>query len=136
MAWDPLFQRWCQFRYVPPKNMGKKLPNEVWARPVASKLSERRPLTLHGKWAKTVLFRIFANYSNAKFSGDIRGCHTQLFKNSLCGGLSIIILILFKTQILPGSWGNVEFLEKNKSLMIVLRGRNVCVCVKRTKMWQ
>ena len=88
----------------------------------------------HGKWAKTVLFRIFANYSNAKFSGDIRGCHTQLFKNSLCGGLSIIILILFKTQILPGSWGNVEFLEQDKSLMIVLRGRNVCVCVKRTKM--
>merc|ERR1712001_747724 len=28
-----------------PKNMGKKLPNELWARPVASKLSERRPLT-------------------------------------------------------------------------------------------
>ena len=25
--------------------MGKKLPNELWARPVASKLSERRPLT-------------------------------------------------------------------------------------------
>ena len=64
------------FDMFPKKNMGKKLPNEVWARPVASKLSERRPLTLHGKWAKTVLFRIFANYSNAKFSGDIRGCHT------------------------------------------------------------
>ena len=28
-----------------PKSMGKKLPNELWARPVASKLSERRPLT-------------------------------------------------------------------------------------------
>ena len=27
--------------------MGKKLPNELWARPVASKLSERRPLTLY-----------------------------------------------------------------------------------------
>ena len=25
--------------------MGKKLPNELWARPVASKLSVRRPLT-------------------------------------------------------------------------------------------
>ena len=55
-----------------PKSMGKKLQNELWARSVASKLSERRPLTFfspsgHGKWAKTLFFfRILSNYSNAK----------------------------------------------------------------------
>ena len=52
------------------KSMGKNLQNELWARPVASKLSEWRPPTLflgadteNGK--KTGSFRILANYSYA-----------------------------------------------------------------------
>ena len=46
------------------ENMGKNLQNELWVRPVPSKLSERRPLTFfspsrHGKWAK----RCFSHFS-------------------------------------------------------------------------
>ena len=32
-------------KIAPPKSMGKRLQNELWARPVASKLSERWPLS-------------------------------------------------------------------------------------------
>ena len=51
--------------------MGKNLQNELWARPVASKLSECRPPYIisrsgQGNWVKTLFFRISANYSNAK----------------------------------------------------------------------
>ena len=54
------------------KSMGKNLQNELWARPVPSKLSERRPPTLFlgadtENGEKRVLFRISANYSNANF---------------------------------------------------------------------
>ena len=52
-----------------PKNMGKKLQNELWARMVISKLSERWPPSLflgadkeHGQKRG-----ISANYSNANF---------------------------------------------------------------------
>ena len=51
--------------------MGKRLQNELWARPVASKLSEQRPLTFFHRRdtenGQNVVFRILANYSNANF---------------------------------------------------------------------
>ena len=41
-----------------PKSMGKKLQNELWARPVASKLSERRPLTFfHRRDTEKCIFK-------------------------------------------------------------------------------
>ena len=62
--------------------MGKKLPNELWARPVASKLSERRPLTFfqrrdteNGK--KRYFFAFLQITPMQKFSGGIRGCHMK-----------------------------------------------------------
>ena len=60
----PTILKVMQFSICSPKNMGKKLQNELWARPVPSKLSERRPLTFfspsrHGKWAK----RCFSHFS-------------------------------------------------------------------------
>ena len=55
-----------------PKSLGKNLQNELWARPVASKLSERRPPPLFleadkENWQKRFFFRISDNYSNAIF---------------------------------------------------------------------
>ena len=51
--------------------MGKNLLNELWARPVPLKLSERRPPLLFlgadtENGEKTGSFRISANYSDAK----------------------------------------------------------------------
>merc|ERR1712053_64859 len=65
-----------------PKSMGKKLPNELWARPVASKLFERRPLTFFHrrdtengqKWYFSAFLQITPMQ---KFSGGIPGCQMK-----------------------------------------------------------
>ena len=65
-----------------PKKMGKKLPNELWARPVASKLSERRPLTFFHRpdtenGQKRYFFAFLQITPMQKFSGGIRGCQMK-----------------------------------------------------------
>ena len=62
--------------------MGKKLPNELWARPVASKLSERRPLTFFHRpdtenGQKRYFFAFLQITPMQKFSGGIRGCQMK-----------------------------------------------------------
>ena len=53
-----------------PKTMGKKLQNELWARLVASKLSEQRPLTFFSlsgqKMGKNVIFPHFCQLLQCK----------------------------------------------------------------------
>ena len=65
-----------------PKKMGKKLQNELWARPVASKLSERRPLTFFNRQdtdngQKRYFFAFLQIAPMRKFSGGFRGCHMK-----------------------------------------------------------
>ena len=65
-----------------PKSMGKKLPNELWARPVASKLSERRPLTFfHRRDTENGQKRYFFSFlpitPMQKFLIGIRGCQMK-----------------------------------------------------------
>ena len=62
--------------------MGKRLQNELWARPVASKLSECRPPTLflgadteNGK--KLVLFAFLPITPMPKFLRGIQICHIK-----------------------------------------------------------
>jgi len=62
--------------------MGKKLPNELWARPVASKLSERRPLTFFHRrdtenGQKRYFFAFLPITPMQKFSRGIRGCQMK-----------------------------------------------------------
>ena len=46
-VWDPQILKCCHFwHYIPLKSLVNFGQNEVWARPVPSKLSERRPPTL------------------------------------------------------------------------------------------
>ena len=64
------------------KSMGKKLQNELWARPVASKLSECRPPTLFlgadtENGQKRYFFAFLQITPMHKFSGGIRGCHMK-----------------------------------------------------------
>ena len=62
--------------------MGKKLPNELWARPVASKLSEQRPLTFfHRRDTENGQKHYFLEFlpitPMQKFSRGIQGCHMK-----------------------------------------------------------
>ena len=65
-----------------PKTMGKKLQNELWARPVASKLSEQRPLTFFHRpdmenGQKRYFFAFLQITPMQKFSGGITGCQMK-----------------------------------------------------------
>ena len=62
--------------------MGNLGQNELWARPVASKLSERRPLTFFHRrdtenGQKRYFFAFLQITPMQKFSGGIRGCHMK-----------------------------------------------------------
>ena len=64
------------------KNMGKNLQNELWARPVASKLSECRPPTLFlgadtENGQKRYFFAFLPITQMQKFSRGIRGCQMK-----------------------------------------------------------
>merc|ERR1711950_15976 len=71
-----------------PKSMGKKLPNELWARPVASKLSERRPLTFFHRTdtengQKPYFFAFLPITPMQNFSRGIQGLTSWRFRK--CG---------------------------------------------------
>ena len=64
------------------KSMGKNLQNELWARPVASKLSEWRPPTLFlgadtENGQKMYFFAFLPITQMQKFSRGIRGCQMK-----------------------------------------------------------
>ena len=68
--------------------MGKNLQNELWARPVASKLSERRPPTLFlgadtENWKKQVLFAFWPIAPMQKNLRGIQGMPSESLRPGL-----------------------------------------------------
>ena len=80
--------------------MGKKLPNELWARPVASKLSERRPLTFfhrrdteNGK--KRYFFAFWPITPMQIFLRGIQGKPSESLRPGLSENVVVFVAIIF-----------------------------------------
>ena len=85
--------------------MGKNLQNELWARPVASKLSERRPLTFFHRpdtenGQKRYFFAFLQITPMQKFSKGIRGCQMKADILAIPKMWWFFILKFFKPELL------------------------------------
>ena len=80
--------------------MGKNLPNELWAHPVASKLFERRPLTFFHRpdtenGQKRYFFAFLPITQMQKFSRGIQGMPSESLRPGLSENVVVFVAIIF-----------------------------------------